>query len=280
MSDKLPYGIIKYNRKAITFIIIDKSRTMIYDSRVGFLDLKPVSLKDKLESEDKIELIAYMKPLMINATDRNTINHDNHQFYFHKLLTLKGIKIQNDVLTQEKNKANGFRLISTILGITSPGFMIFNYIYPDTTVNTAGVVAMSASSMLNRASTLDNYRYGEDLRSMLENHEQSSFADDLQSSFAITIEKLQEEYIDEEMGTLNRKGQKYLNILYVNNEEFRDEIVNFVRDKTELDLEVILDRRYKVNTLNTLGKEYLAKCILAKDNTKDLIEIFAKFADH
>ena len=81
------------------------------------------------------------------------------------------------------------------------------------------------------------------------------------------------------MGTLNRKGQKYLNRLYVNNEGFRAEIVNFVRDKTELDLEVILDRRYKTNTLKALGEEYLAKCILSKDNIKDLIEILAKFAD-
>ena len=83
-----------------------------------------------------------MKPLMINATDRNTINHDNYQFYFNKLLTLKGIKIQNDVLTPEKIKANGFRLISTILGIISPGFMIYNYIHPDITVKNAGLVAM------------------------------------------------------------------------------------------------------------------------------------------
>ena len=140
--------------------------------------------------------------------------------------------------------------------------------------------------MLNRASTLVNYGYGEDLQSMLENHEQSSFADDLQSSFAntirevvIPIEQLQEEYIDEEMGTLNRKGQKYFNRIYVNNEEFREEIVNFVRDKKELDLEVILDRRYKTNTLNTLGTDYLAKCILSINNTKDWIEILAKFAD-
>ena len=170
MSDELRYGIIKYNRKEKTFIIIDKNRTMIYDSRVGFLDSKALSLKDNLESEDKNKLIAYMKPLMIYATDRNTINHDNYQFYFNKLLTLKGIKIQNDVLTQEKIKANGFRLISTILGIISPGFMKHNYIYPDTTVKTAGVVAMGASNMLNRASTLVNYGYGEDLQSMLENH--------------------------------------------------------------------------------------------------------------
>ena len=125
--------------------------------------------------------------------------------------------------------------------------MIYNYIYHDTIVKTAGVVAMGASSMLNRASTLGNYGYGEYLQSMLENHEQSSFAVD-------TIEKLQEKHIDEEMGTLNRNGQKYLNRLYVNNEEFREEIVNFVRDKTELDPELILDRRYKTNALTTLGK--------------------------
>ena len=209
MSDELRYGIIKYSRNEITIIIIDKNRTMIYDSRVGFLDLKALSLKDKLESEDKNKLIAYMKPLMINATNKNTINHDNYQFYFSKHLTLKGIKIQNDVLTQEKIKANGFRLISTILGIICPGFMIYIYIYPDTKVKNAGLVAMGASSMLNRASTLVYYGYGEDLRSMLENHEQSSFADDLRSSFANTIEKLQEEYIDE----VKRKGQKYLNTI-------------------------------------------------------------------
>ena len=50
---------------------------MIYDSRVGFFDLKALSLNDELEREDINKLIAYMKPLMINATDRNVINHDN-----------------------------------------------------------------------------------------------------------------------------------------------------------------------------------------------------------
>ena len=39
------------------------------------------------------------------------------------------------------------------------------------------------------------------------------------------------------MGTLNRKGHKHLNRIYVNNKEFREEIVKFVRDKTELDLD-------------------------------------------
>ena len=40
MSDELRYGMIKYNKKEETFIIIDRNRTMIYDSRIGFLGLK------------------------------------------------------------------------------------------------------------------------------------------------------------------------------------------------------------------------------------------------
>ena len=162
MSDELRYGIIKYNRKEITFITIVKNRTMIYDSRVGFLDLKSLSLKDKLESEYKNKLIAYMKSLMINATDRITINHDNYQFYFNKLLRLKGIKIQNDVLTQEMVKADGFRLASINLGFIGTCFMIYKYMSPDATVKTAGHVATSASNILNRASTLVNFGCGEE----------------------------------------------------------------------------------------------------------------------
>ena len=105
MSDELRFGIIKYNKKENTFIIINSNRTMIYDSRVGFLDLKALSLKDELEREDINKFIAYLKPLMINATDRNIINHDNFQFYFNKLLNLNNIKIQNNVLTKEMAKA-------------------------------------------------------------------------------------------------------------------------------------------------------------------------------
>ena len=207
MSDELGYGIIKYNRKENTFIIIDKNRTMIDDSRVGFLDLKALSLKDKLENDDENKLIAYMKPLMINATDRKTINHDKYQFYFNKLLTLKGIKIQNDVLTKEMIRANGFRLISTILGNLGTCFIIYNYMGPDTTVKTAGHVVTGASNILNRANTLVNgtssmfhhFGYGEE-------EQRNRF-----------IEKIQEEYIDEEIGMLNKEGES--------GEEFRDEII-------------------------------------------------------
>ena len=58
MSDDLRYGIIRYNKKENTFIIINRKGTMIYGSRVGFLYLKALSLKDDLEREDINKLIA------------------------------------------------------------------------------------------------------------------------------------------------------------------------------------------------------------------------------
>ena len=73
---------------------------MINDSSVGFKDLKALSLKDELESSEIHKLIAYIKPLKNSATDRNTINTDNYQFYFNKILTSREIKILNDVLTK------------------------------------------------------------------------------------------------------------------------------------------------------------------------------------
>ena len=263
MSDELRYGIIKYNRKENTFIIIDKNRTILYDSTVGFLDLKALSLKDELEREDINKLIAYMKPLMINATDRNVINHDNYILYFNKLLKLNNIKTQNDVLTQEMVTGKGIKNLSTIGGIISSGLIIISHIYPDLSRN-AGGIAMGASTMLSRVSTLVNYGYGEELDN------------DSRSGFANPRNTIQEEYINEEDGILNRKGGKYLSNLYENNEEFRDEIINFIRDKKELNPEVILDRRCKTNMLNMTGKKYLAEYITSKDNTKDIIEILAR----
>ena len=46
---------------------------MIYDSRVGFLDLTALSLIDELESNEVNKIIDYIKSLMNSATDRNTI---------------------------------------------------------------------------------------------------------------------------------------------------------------------------------------------------------------
>ena len=163
MSDELRYGIIKYNWKENTFIIIDKNRTMIYDSRVGFLDLKALNLKDELEREDINKLIVYMKPLMINATDRNVINHDNYIFYFNKFLNLNTIKIQNDVLTQEMVTGKGIKKLSTIGGTISSGLFTISYIYPDMISRKAGNIAMGASKMRNRVRTLVIIGYGEEL---------------------------------------------------------------------------------------------------------------------
>ena len=155
--------------------------------------------------------------------------------------------------------------LSTIGGIISSGSFIFSYIYPDIISRNAGSVAMGASTMLSRVNTLVNVGYGEELDN------------DLQCSFGNSRNTIQEENINEEMGILNRKGGKFLTRLYGINEEFREEIINFVKDKKELDLELILDKRCKTNTLNTLGNKYLIECITSKDNTKDLIEIMAKY---
>ena len=291
MSYELRYGIIKNNKKENTIIIISSNRTMLYDSRVGFLDLKALSLKDDLEREEINKLIAYMKPSMINATDRNIINHDNYQFYFNKLLTLNNIKIQNDVLTKEMILGKGMKILSNIGGIIATGLFIFNCFYPDSISRKAGTVAMGASTKLSRVDTLVNVGYGEELEgeTRIKSDPQSGYTN---SSICEAGSMIQEEYIDlrssftdqcncdfvkEEMGILNRKGGKFLNKLYINNEEFREENINFVKDKNELDLELILDKRCKTNTLNTLGNKYLAVCITSKDNTKDLIEIMAKY---
>ena len=218
-----------------------------------------------------------MKPLMINATDRNTISHDNYQFYFNKLLTLKGIKIQNVVLTQEVVKANGLRLFSTILGIISSGLMIYNFMSPDITVRNAGHVATAASTMLNRTSTLLNYGFGR-------NQDQDQDQDqDLEHEREYTDGETwskthqRSSYTHKYTGILNKEGRENLNSLYVNNEEFRNEIINYVKSKMQLNLEAILDKRCKTNILKTLGNKYLAEFIKSKDNTKDLIEIMAKY---
>ena len=145
-------------------------------------------------------------------------------------------------------------------------------IYPNSISINAGTVAIGASTMLSRVNTLVNVGYGEELEGETRN------------TICGAGSLIQEEYINqcncdfvnEEMGISNRKGGRFLNKLYINNEEFRGEIINFVKDKKELDLDLILDKRCKTNTLNTLGNKYLAECITSKDNTKDLIEIMAK----
>ena len=131
---------------------------------------------------------------------------------------------------------------------------------------------MGASTMLSRVNTLVNVGYGEELEGETRNIicEAGSL---IQEEY---INQCNYDFVNEEMGILNRKGGRILSKLYGNNEEFREEIINFVKEK-KLDLDLILDRRCKTNTLNTLGNKYLAECITSKDNTKDSIEIMAKY---
>ena len=180
---------------------------------------------------------------------QNTINYDNYQFCFNKLLTLNNIKIQNDVLTKEMIMGKGIKSLSTIGGITSSGLIIFSYIYPDIISRNAGSVAMGASTMLSRVNTLVNVGYGEeldkDLRtdsvcgyptdevrgkpraytngetwakpnlgSGLENHEQSSFTNLQNTIQKEYINQCSCDFVNEEMGILNRKGGKFITRLY------------------------------------------------------------------
>ena len=102
MSDELRYGMIKYNKKEKTFIIIDRIITMIFDSRVGFLDLEPLRLKDKLESDEINKLIAYMKPLMINATDRKLLKHIIMSSFLINFLPQKVLKFR--MMSQQRKQ--------------------------------------------------------------------------------------------------------------------------------------------------------------------------------
>ena len=80
-----------------------------------------------------------MKPLIINATDRKTINTDNYRFYFNKLLSSKRIKIQKYVLTKETVKASGLKTVSAVSGIIAKCFMIYIYMCPDSSSKTAAL---------------------------------------------------------------------------------------------------------------------------------------------
>ena len=148
MSDELRYGMIKCNKKKRTVTIIDRIRTMMYDSKVGFLDLKALSLKNNIGSDAIFELIVYVKPLLINARDRNTINSNDYQFYFNKLSTSKDVKTQNDVLIKETVNGFGLKTVSSVSGIMASCFIGYNYMSPDTTVETAALVADATSNIL------------------------------------------------------------------------------------------------------------------------------------
>ena len=67
---------------------------MLYDSRIGVMDLKVLSLKDELDSKEIDKLIAYMKLLMKKPSDGNTFNADNYQFFFKNFLLQEILKLR------------------------------------------------------------------------------------------------------------------------------------------------------------------------------------------
>ena len=123
---------------------------------------------------------------------------------------------------------------------------------PNTTVKTVARAVTRVSHLLNRTTSLVNSAYGEkhDATSSIYSHGTSS---NPWASPKYWVK--QEEYMKEESEALNKKGRDDLNELYKNNQNFRDEIINFFGDKAELSNEKILDKRHKDNTLNKLGME-------------------------
>ena len=99
----------------------------------------------------------------------------------------------------------GIRSSSTIGGIISSGLILFSYIYPDIISRNAGSEAMGASTMLSRVNTSVNVGYGEEL----DNDLRSSFADSETWAKPNRRNAIQKEYINDEDGTLNRKGGKF-----------------------------------------------------------------------
>ena len=79
-------------------------------------------------------------------------------------------------------RAKSLKQLSNIGGIIGWGLVITSYIYPDSIIKTVGAVAMGASNMLNRANTLVNVGYGEDMPNRFP-FTQSDYTD-LKSSFA------------------------------------------------------------------------------------------------
>ena len=103
-------------------------------------------------------------------------NKDNNIFYFNKLLTSRGIKIQND-LTKEKLIANAVKYGASItMGI---GILLYinDCLKPEPAVKTAARVATHASQLINRTGTLMNMGYGENLDKELD--QEHKYGEDL-----------------------------------------------------------------------------------------------------
>ena len=148
-------------------------------------------------------------------------------------------------------------------------------------------MATHTCHLTKRTGSLLNTDYGEDLDRELDH--QRKYEQKYHESLSL-LGSIQEEYIDQgsclgnqgwspfvedETKTLNRKGITVLSDLYKNNQKFKDEIIDFIRDKTELSVDQILDKRFKYKSLNNLGRANLKECVHSRDYTRSLIKIIA-----
>ena len=99
----------------------------------------------------------------------------------------------------------GIKSLSTIGEIISSGLIIFSYIYPDIISRNAGYVAMGASTMLSRVNTLVNVGYGEEL----DNDPRSGYTDPQNTIQEENRNQCNCDFVNEEMGILNRKGESF-----------------------------------------------------------------------
>ena len=65
--------------------------------------------------------------------------------------------------------------------------------------------------------------------------------------------------------------------MHKNNQKIRDEIIDIIRDKTEMGVDQILDERFKFNTLSNSGMENLKECVQSKDYSRSFIKIKASY---
>ena len=89
------YGVINYNTISDYYIVLDKDKNVVYDSRIGDLDIeKYVDFTEIKEKEHNI-LSSYLTDRMIEPTH---IKPKELMFYFEEYLEFKGIQYINQLI--------------------------------------------------------------------------------------------------------------------------------------------------------------------------------------
>ena len=73
MAEELCYVIIKLNEKDNFFVLLDKDRNVVNDSKIDSMDIKALILKEKYQMRKK-RAIQYQNLRMKDSLSRNTID--------------------------------------------------------------------------------------------------------------------------------------------------------------------------------------------------------------